>query len=156
MTAEAGTFSFDEEVPLFLATCRTASLATVGDSGQPHTANIQYAQDAAMRLHWVSSSDAQHSRDLASNPQAAVTVYGHDDQAMRIHGVQMRGTVQTIGDPGLWNEVWELYTAKFAFVAAMPQLRQIVEQQTFYRFTPTWARWIDNRRGFGWNMEKTL
>jgi uncharacterized protein YhbP (UPF0306 family) len=156
MPEESDTFAFDKEVGLFLATCRTASVATVGEAGEPHAANVQYAQDEAMRLIWVSSGDSQHSRDLCAKPRAAVTVYGHDDQASNIHGVQMRGTVETIGDESQWNAVWEAYTAKFAFVAAMPQLREIVEQQAFYRFSPTWLRWIDNRRGFGWKREKQI
>lgn len=156
MAETTDNFAFDQEVGLFLSTCRTACLATASSSGEPHAANIQYAQDDAMRLHWVSSEETDHSRDLAANPQAAITIYGHDDQAMNIHGLQMRGRVERIDDETQWNAVWELYTAKFAVVAAMPQFREIVEQQKFYRFTPNWVRWIDNRRGFGWKVEKTI
>lgn len=149
-------FTFDQEIGLFLATCRTACLATTSESIEPCAANVQYVQDDAMRLHWVSSEDSDHSRNLAAKPLAAVTIYGHDDRAMNIHGLQMRGTVERIDDESQWNMVWELYTAKFAFVAAMPQFREMVEKQKFYRFTPVWLRWIDNRRGFGWKVEKTI
>lgn len=151
-------FSFNQEIDLFLATCRTASLATVGADGRPHAANVQYAHDAAWRLHWVSSPESEHSQHLAANPHAAVTIYAHHDTPELIHGLQLHGQVDRVVAHGQaeWNEVWETYTAKFAFVNSVPQMRAAAERQKFYRFRPTWLRWIDNRKGFGWKVEKDL
>ena len=119
---------------------------------------MQYAQDNDLTLYWVSSPNSQHSQDLAAHPGAAITVYAHDDQAEHIHGLQLRGTVTEIddSDDAEWNRVWELYTAKFAFIASNPQLKSAVEQQSFYAFTPDWLRWIDNREHFGYKVEKSL
>jgi uncharacterized protein YhbP (UPF0306 family) len=150
------TIDLEREVALFLATCRTASLATVDEHGRPHAANVQYCQDGGLRLYWVSDPGSAHSRHLDRSPRAAVTVYAHDDRVSEIHGVQAHGLVEVVEDPAQWNEVFELFTAKFTFAAAMPQLRERIEQQRFYRFTPTWLRWIDNRRGFGFKVEKSL
>ncbi|MBB6428368.1 pyridoxamine 5'-phosphate oxidase family protein [Algisphaera agarilytica] len=150
--------AFNQEIELFLATCRTASLATFGSDGQPHAANLQYAHDANWCLHWISSTDSKHSQHLIENPRAAVTIYAHQDVPELIHGLQIHGTVDLAISHGQaeWNHVWELYTGKFEFVNSMPQLRSAAEQQSFYRFRPTWLRWIDNRKGFGWKVEKTL
>ncbi len=148
--------SLDQQISVFLATCRTASLATADREGAPHAANVQYVQDAKLNLYWVSSENSAHSRNLAARPQTAVTIYAHDDRAAHIHGLQMHGTAAALSDPADCNAAWELYTAKFAFVAANPQLRAAVEAQTFYCFTPAWLRWIDNRRGFGFKVEKRL
>ncbi len=155
--------AFDQEVSLFLATCRTAAIATVDDDGAPHAANVQYAHDEDFRLYWVSSPGSVHSENVTRNARAAVTVYAHDDRAENIHGLQLRGTVSTVTDerdgdaphPD-WQRVWELYTAKFAFVASSPQLKAAVERQRFYCFTPAWLRWIDNRVHFGFKVEKAL
>ncbi len=150
--------AFDQEVSLFLATCRTASLATVGGDGQPHAANVQYAHDADFRLYWVSSPGSDHSRDLEGDGRAAVTVYAHDDRPDNIHGLQLRGIVSTVdaGDEAEWNRVWELYTTKFAFVASNPQLKAAVEAQAFFALKPTWLRWIDNRVSFGFKVERSI
>jgi len=108
-------FAFDQKVSLFLATCRTMSLSTCDRSMQPHAANVQYVHDDAWKLYWVSKPDAEHSRQLAENPRVAVTIYGHDDRAEHIHGLQLRGAVEAVGDADKaeWNRVWELYTGKF-------------------------------------------
>ena len=158
--------TFNQQIELFLATCRTASLATVGSApgpgnqgtAQPHAANIQYAHDGDWCLHWISSPDSDHSRHLAANPRAAVTVYAHQDVPELIHGLQLHGTVDLAIAHGQaeWNRVWELYTGKFEFVKSVPQLRSAAEKQSFYRFRPTWLRWIDNRKGFGWKVEKSI
>ncbi|MEM8739518.1 MAG: pyridoxamine 5'-phosphate oxidase family protein [Planctomycetota bacterium] len=156
MSAE--TFAVDQEIELFLATCRTASLATVSPDGQPHAANVQYAHDSGWCLNWISSPAAAHSRHLDANPRGAVTVYAHQDVPELIHGVQMHGKVDLVIAHGQaeWHRIWDLYTAKYDFVNSLPQMRTAAEKQKFYRFRPTWVRWIDNRRGFGWKVEKTL
>lgn len=155
-------FAFDQEIDLFLATCRTASLATCeidpSGGGQPHAANVQYAHDAGWCLYWISSPNSAHSQHLQANPRGAVTIYAHQDVPELIHGLQMHGQVDQVIAAGEaeWNRVWDLYTAKYELVRSVPQLRAAAEKQKFYRFAPTWVRWIDNRRGFGWKVEKTL
>ena len=156
-------FSFEQEVSRFLAARRTASLATVGGAvdahEEPHAANVQYVHGEDFRLYWVSSPGSEHSADLERNPRAALTVYGGGDERMEdIHGVQMRGSVATVAEKpsAAWQRVWGLYVAKFSFVADNAQLCLAIEQQRFYCFTPTWMRWIDNRRGFGWKAEKSI
>ncbi len=148
-------FQFEEEVGLFLATCRTASLATVSSDHTPHAANIQYVNDEHFQLYWVSEPNALHSQHLTRHPQTAATIYARDDEVDHLHGLQLHGSAQKIdGGSDQWHHAWDMYTQKFRFVAAMPQFRQLVEQQAFYCLTPTWLRWIDNRRGFGFKVER--
>ncbi|MEM7576896.1 MAG: pyridoxamine 5'-phosphate oxidase family protein [Planctomycetota bacterium] len=148
--------AFDQEVSLFLATCRTATLATVDAQGAPCAANVQYASDADFRLLWVSSPNSVHSENLQSEPRVALTAYAHDDRAENIHGLQMRGVASALEPRDAPPQAFEQYTAKFAFLASNPQLRAAVEKQRFYAFTPTWLRWIDNRVRFGHKVEMTL
>jgi len=149
-------FAFDQEVELFLATCRTMSLCTADNEGNPHAANVQYCHDGSWKVYWVSKETSLHSQHLVTRPRCALTVYGHDDRAVEIHGLQLRGTAAPVADKGEWNRVWELYTGKFTFIQSMPAMQKAVQEQTFYCFTPTWLRWIDNRKEFGFKVEKDL
>lgn len=149
---------FDQEVELFLATCRTASLATVDPEGQPHAANVQYAHDESWCIYWISSTKSAHSQHLSENPRGAITIYAHQDVPEMIHGLQLHGQVDRLIEHGQaeWHRIWDHYTSKYELVRSVPQLRAAAQRQTFYCFRPTWMRWIDNRRGFGWKVEKHL
>lgn len=145
------------EAAALLADCRTASLATVDEQGHPHAANIQYVQDDQLRLYFVSSEDAAHSRHITARPAVALTIYHHDDaQPENIRGLQLHARAEALTNDTDRDHAWTLYAARFPFIANDPQLRAAVEQQTFYRLTPTWLRLIDNRRGFGWKAENFL
>jgi len=142
------------EATELLAECRTACLATVDEHGIPHAANIQYAHDDSLRLYFVSSEDAAHSLHIKANPAVAITVYHHDDSLPEnLHGLQLHARAEPIIDEATRNRAMTLYAARFPFISEVPALRAAVEQQTFYRLTPTWLRLIDNRRGFGWKIE---
>jgi uncharacterized protein len=145
------------EAAKLLTDCRTASLATVDEQGHPHAANIQYVHDDPLRLYFVSSDDAAHSRHIITNPAVALTVYHHaDEDPASIHGLQLHGQAQPSTGEAERNRVLTLYAARFPFITADPALRAMVEKQTFYCITPTWLRLIDNRRGFGWKAESEL
>lgn len=142
------------EAAALLAECRTASLATVDEQGHPHAANIQYVHDDQLRLYFVSSEDAAHSRHIAVNPMVALTVYHHDDEdPANIRGLQLHGRVEALSNDTQRRRVLALYAARFPFITTDPALRAAVEKQTFYCLAPTWLRLIDNRRRFGWKAE---
>jgi len=143
-----------EEASTLLAECRTASLATVDDDGRPHAVNIQYVHDDRLRLYFVSSEDAAHSLQALVIPDVAVTVYHHDDtQPGTIRGLQLHGRLSAVTDEREQDSALTQYLSKFSFIANSHKLRGAVERQTLYRFTPSWFRLIDNRRGFGWKAE---
>ena len=144
----------------FLDQTRTASLATVDDAGRPHAANVQFARDEgdSLDLLWVSSPRSTHSSHIEKRQQVALTIYAHDDAAANIHGLQLHGTATAVPEHEGLVTCWEPYTQKYPVVLEMVQIREMLEQgtQLFYRFTPTWLRWIDNRVHFGWKVEEEL
>lgn len=146
--------ALDQQIAAFLASGRTASLATVDVAGHPHAANVQYVSDSAWRLYWVSSQASAHSENLGAKPQAAITIYAHIDLPENIHGVQMRGTVTEVNE-SVVADVLQRYETKYPFVAEEP-FRDAIAAQQFYCFSPNWLRWIDNRQHFGFKVEKTL
>ena len=137
----------------FLGAHRTATLATAGTDGMPHAADVQYAADASRCLYWLSSPAALHSRHLRDRADVAMTVHAPDDAVERLHGVQLRGRVAVLVPASdAYRRAWALYAATFPFVRDRPEFRRLSAAMTLYQFTPTWARWIDNRRGFGFNV----
>ncbi len=151
------TIDLEREALMLLASCRTASLASVDDQGHPHAANIQYAFDNQLRLYFVSSPEAAHSKHIQRCPHVAVTVYDHhDEEPAVIRGLQLHALAHSIDDPVERASALTLYFARFPFVTTDPAMGEAVERQRFYRLTPIWMRLIDNRRGFGWKMEKDL
>lgn len=147
--------SVDQQIETFLATCKTASLATVDTHGNPCAANIQYVHDKAWRLYWVSSMSSAHSVNLEKHSQdAAITIYAHQDSPEKIHGLQIRGIAKAL-DGDMIDDAYKLYAGKYPFVTG-PPYDKAMKLQSFYCLTPTWLRWIDNRNGFGWKIEKTI
>ena len=146
------------EVRAFLERERTASLATVDDARVPYAANVQYALTPdALQLLFVSSPKSQHSLNIATQPKVALAVYGPSNGPAEIHGVQLRGTCEpVVSDSHAWQAAWDAYVAAFPFVAETPAFRERVASESFYAVTLTWARYIDNRRGFGWKIERDL
>lgn len=147
---------FDRMIHSFLMTSKTATLATVAADGSPCACNVQYAVDEQLRLYFVSSDKSLHSRNILHDGRVALTVYAHDDRAQNIHGVQLRGHAEALEKADDCNLAWDVYIAKYEFAAALPKFREILEKETFYRVTPSWLRWIDNRKSFGWKLEKDL
>ena len=149
------------ELHAFLGRWRTATLATTDDQGSPHAADVWYAHEPQLRLVFLSSPDSAHVRHLRARPRAAVSVHAETADPLRIHGVQMRGRCAVLdAPPGMGgteaeDAAWRLYTKKYPFVEH-EAFRGLLALQRFVRFVPDWARWIDNRRGFGFKIEMEL
>jgi len=140
--------SFDD---LLLLSAMT--LATSGADGSPHAASVYFAADQVLHLYFFSAPDSLHSRHLAENPHAAGAIYPECHDWRDIRGLQLHGEVHPVPPGPEWDAAWELYAAKFPFVA---ELRAAVEGNVLYAFTPGWVRLVDNSRGFGFKQEWDL
>jgi len=54
-------------------------LGTADQSGRPWVSPVYYAPSGYAELYWVSSPEAQHSRNLAARPEVSIVVF--DSQA---------------------------------------------------------------------------
>jgi nitroimidazol reductase NimA-like FMN-containing flavoprotein (pyridoxamine 5'-phosphate oxidase superfamily) len=145
----------------FLDRCRTASLATVDERGRPHAINIIFALDTRQRMYFVSSLEASHARHIVRDPHVAVAIYADTDHPRHIAGLQLHGVCSLVpappeGSARDWRTAWDAYSTKFPHLAEDDLFRQAVEVQCFFRIQPTWLRWLDNRKGFGFKIERTL
>ena len=137
----------------FLAAHSTLTLATVDSEGRPMAASLFYVSDGVLNVYWVSGPQSRHSRNLATNPRAAVTVHGSYWSWTQIAGVQLEGTVAVVPAGAAWQEVWDRYLAKFPFVS---EFQAEVSRSNFYHLSPEWARLTDNGQGFGHKDEITI
>jgi uncharacterized protein YhbP (UPF0306 family) len=128
----------------------TLSLATVDPEGRPHAAPVYFVADDDLRLYYFSDEASRHAGDTAASGLAAAAIYPECFGWQEIRGLQLEGAVQAVPAGAHWEKVWELYQAKFPFVG---ELRQVVERNILYAFTPHWLRLVDNRRVFGFKEE---
>ena len=153
--------TFRAELHAFLGRWRTATLATADDQGSPHAADVWYAHDAELWFVFLSSPDSAHVRHLRARPRAGLTVHAETADPLGIHGVQMHGRCTVLDTPPATSgtqagrAAWRLYAEKHPFVEQEP-FRSLIALQRFVRFAPDWVRWIDNRRGFGFRIERSL
>jgi uncharacterized protein YhbP (UPF0306 family) len=128
----------------------TLSLATLGASGDPMAASLFFAAADDLRLYWLSAGTSRHSLNLARRPTAAVTIHNQTWAWPEIAGVQMQGQASLVAPGEPWQAAWTLYAAKFPFVTGM---QAEVMKSSFYVFTASWMRLVDNRLGFGHKEE---
>jgi nitroimidazol reductase NimA-like FMN-containing flavoprotein (pyridoxamine 5'-phosphate oxidase superfamily) len=50
-------------------------LGTAGASGRPWVSPVYYAPSGYSAFYWVSSPEAQHSRNLAARPELSIVVF---------------------------------------------------------------------------------
>ncbi|MCG3170617.1 MAG: hypothetical protein CALGDGBN_02184 [Pseudomonadales bacterium] len=155
----------DELAPLraYLQARTTLTLATCS-GGRPWACSLFYACDRDCRLYFVSDAGTLHSRHIAENPQVAVTVSGQALDWLDIDGVQLVATAALL-EGAQRRRAEQCYLERFPQIAAMrdrpasAQERSIADRLLgggFYCLTPSWARVIDNRQGFGHKLEIAL
>ena len=145
-----------EQIEWVLALLRaesTLTLATVDENGLPWSAPLFYLAEDDLTLYWLSAAKSQHSRNLATQPSAAVSIAHSVENWKEIRGVQMRGRVESIDGAAGRKPILERYCQRF-HLGAFFQLA--IQQSTLYAFHPEWIRGIDNTRHFGWKFELIL
>lgn len=143
-----------------LLSLSTLTLATASSEGEPHAAPIYFvalqspiSKVPPFQLYFFSVPDSRHSRDISASGLAAGAIYADTQDWREIHGLQLRGKVDSISNEHEWENAWQAYQKKFPFVKT---LKDVVNQNRLYRFLPAWVRLVDNRQGFGHKQEWTF
>ncbi len=131
------------------AECHAFTLATLGEDGEPMAAAVYYAYTPQLEFFFLSASDTQHGRNLARDPHAAVTLFPPSRSWLEIRGAQMRGMAR-VAEGEAKERGWQAYRDRFPFVAELPAA---LAGARLHLFRPTWARAVDNRKGFGHKEE---
>ena len=140
-----------QQVGSFLAAHHVLSLATFGSSG-PHATNLFYACDE-LALVWVSDPDAQHSREIETDPRVAATVAPDYSDFANIRGLQITGTARRIVAEDEQTRYLVQMEARYPFLKRLAEgptkLREAYARTGIYRLEPIRIVLIDNTKGFG-------
>ena len=116
------------------------SLATVSPAGRAHVNHMYFAWNDSFDVFWASDPDSRHSRNLARNSSAAVTVY----DSRQTWGRPDRG-IQLFGSGGLVKGR-AAHAAELAYSKRFPPYDiEMSESYPFYRFRPRAVKLFDER-----------
>jgi len=112
------------------------ALATVSPGGRAHINHMYFAWSDRFDVIWISDADSIHSRNLARNTSAAVTIYASNQVwGRRDRGIQLFGTARITRD----REGLRAYERRFRdFDAESNEL-------PVYRFRPRAMKMFDER-----------
>ena len=115
------------------------ALSTVSPGGRAHINHMYFAWNDRFEVIWISDPDSIHSRNLARNGSAAVTVYdSHQVWGRLDRGIQLFGTAgATIGRAT--QEARRIYGQRFRDYDAD------ADDLPAYRFRPRTVKLFDER-----------
>jgi PPOX class probable F420-dependent enzyme len=136
-----------EEISAFVASQRTANLATIGASGQPHVIAMWFALIDDV-LWFETKAKAQKAVNLRRDPRATVLIEdGLTYDTLR--GVSFEGRAEIIDDPAaLWEvgvSVWERYHGPYT-EDLKPFVEVMLHKRVAVRFDVARTRSWDHRK----------
>src|SRR5213593_2147823 len=115
------------------------SLATVSPRGRAHINHMYFAWNQHFEVFWISDADSIHSRNLARNPSAAVTIYASNQVWGRPdRGIQLFGTAGVAAGKAA-QEARRVYGSRFRDYDAE------ADSLPVYRFKPRTVKLFDER-----------
>lgn len=131
----------------------TLVLSTVNADGTPHAAPLFYLAGGELEFYWFSSTSSQHSVNLIRSRSVAGAIYAPTEHWKEICGVQMRGAVENITDRKVRRDVTHRYCERFHLGRIF---RLALSRSSLYVLRPSWIRYIDNSKHFGYRAEIDL
>lgn len=127
----------------------TLALATTEPDGSPRATPVYFAPMPDFTLIFLSDPASPHAQNLAHRPKVGAAVYPEVADWREIRGVQVKGTAAMLSEPAV-TAALAVYRRRFPFLEQVPEA---VERMAVFALRPTWARLIDNRRGWGFSEE---
>lgn len=82
----------------YLEQAKVMQLAT-STNDQPWACTVHYYSDSELNLYWISTTERQHSQQIAQNPKvaAAILVHLNTPDERYVIGISLEGTAELIG-----------------------------------------------------------
>jgi len=112
------------------------AMATVSPGGRAHVNHMYFAWSDRFEVFWISDPDSIHSRNLARNPSAAITVYASN----QVWGKPDRG-IQLFGTAGVTRK----RDASAAYAKRFTDFDEEGNELPFYRFRARTVKVFDER-----------
>ena len=126
------------------------TLATYGTDG-PGAAAVFYTPiKKSASIIFVSSPESDHIKNLEKSKKCAATIQDDGLEWKKIKGLQLKGEINQANE-----KYWENYLRKYPYIKTNEELSKALEKVNLYEFRITWARLIDNTKGFGNRTEIT-
>lgn len=100
----------EEYADEYLKLTPVMQLATARDN-QPWISNIYFVSDEARSIYWLSLPERRHSKEVADNPQVAVSLAIKQD--LPVIGLQAEGVVTVVTNPEEVKAIIGTYMAKY-------------------------------------------
>ena len=137
----------DEEAWAFIESSRTATLATLGESGHPHLVAMWFAVIDG-ELWFETKARSQKAVNLRRDPRVTVSIEAgltYD----QLRGVAIEGTAEVVEDPDrLWDvgvNVWERYNGPYTD-EVKPLVEYMLHKRVAVRVRTTRLRTWDHRK----------
>jgi PPOX class probable F420-dependent enzyme len=137
----------DDEVAAFVASSRTATMATIGPDGVPHLVAMWFAVIDG-EIWFETKAASQKAVNLRRDPR--ITVLLEDGLTYdTLRGVSIEGTAEIVEDPdALWAvgvDVWERYTGPYS-EEVRPLVEFMLHKRIAVRVRATRTRSWDHRK----------
>lgn len=104
-------------IAAFLKRNHIAVLATANkETAAPHAATIYYATDSQMNIFFVTKEGTTKSKNIVSNPQAAIAIYEATTQT----GAQITGSVSRVEDSAMLEKALRIM-ARYSYQTAQTE-----------------------------------
>ncbi|MGH2789216.1 MAG: pyridoxamine 5'-phosphate oxidase family protein [Actinomycetota bacterium] len=133
------------------------TMATADGEGRPWVTPVYFNPDGSQDLYWISSPDAQHSRNLAVRSDVSIVVFDSQVRIGDAEAVYIRAHAQEVTEPTL-GDCAVAFRARFEGVRTFaPDELRAPAKLRLYRATaaehwvlirgndPIWGRGIDSR-----------
>jgi len=141
------------EIRRLLYNQSTFVLSTVNADGTPHATPLFYLATDEFELYWFSAASSQHSDNLTRDHNVAIALYASTEHWKEICGIQMRGSVEKVRDRIIRRDVTRRYCERFHLGKIF---RVALASSSLYVVRPSWIRYIDNSKRFGYRAEIIL
>ena len=103
------------------------TLGTADEAGRPWVSPVWFAHSGYREFLWVSSPDAQHSRNLASRPEVSIVIFDSQVPPSRAKAVYMSATAEEVSGEELEAGI-EIFSRKSESDGLPPYSRADVQE----------------------------
>ena len=139
-----------DDIQKFIEHHNTMTLATNGKEGIGAAAVFYASIKKSTSLIFVSNPESEHIKNLEMNRKCAATIQDDGLDWEAIEGAQMKGEVNTADE-----KYWESYFERYPYIKSSETLSKALKKVNLYEFRISWARLVDNTKGFGKKTEMT-
>jgi len=133
-----------DNIQNFIKHHNTMTLATRGENDVGAAAVFYAPIKESNSLLFVSNPKSEHITNLENNNKCAATIQEDGLKWDVIKGLQIKGTVTEAED-----KYWNTYFKRFPYIKDDEALSKALKGVVLYEFQISWARLINNEKGFG-------